>query len=375
MKSAFLIPALFFVFSLQLVAAPTYSAVNYGAASGDELDAFNRINAFRADPTNALYGMFVERYAYGETKPVFDALLNGQTTHTPNWWANTFGGDIVTWSMDASGTVPETLNTQFGGLSSQSAYIWNDNIGWAAHQYATWVEVDAGMSPNPHAVTGAPTLGNRFTEAGVAWSNIGENIARDWDLDTMAMHMGFAIDWGPGTDGIQDPPGHRNSMLSPIYTELGIGIVDEQWNPGKYTQVQHFANVNSTSPIFYGYVFEEDDGAGMAFTASLVDAESPIELPTLNAQIAGVTVTIYDAGNNPIGSDVTDALGAYTIINPSGTPESVVFETPNGDQFTTSAFGSSGNNYFLDAFIPIPEPSSFTFLLGSLGLLARSRRR
>ncbi len=40
---------------LPFLKADTFNAVNYGEASTDEADAFNRINAFRADPQNELY--------------------------------------------------------------------------------------------------------------------------------------------------------------------------------------------------------------------------------------------------------------------------------------------------------------------------------
>ena len=42
-------------------------------------------------------------------------------------------------------------------------------------------------------------------------------------------HAGFAIDWGgdpddPNTTGIQNPPGHRDSMMSGSFREVGIRI-------------------------------------------------------------------------------------------------------------------------------------------------------
>jgi hypothetical protein len=49
-------------------------------------------------------------------------------------------------------------------------------------------------------------------------------------------HAGFNIDWGPGTDGTQDPPGHRNAIMSVSgnYTNVGYAVVTES-NPA--TQV------------------------------------------------------------------------------------------------------------------------------------------
>ncbi len=336
---------------LSLPGAITFNSVNYGAPSADESDAFNRINDFRADPQNELYDMFVGQ-GYAGTKAVFDAALAAKNSYTSGegWWQSNFGGSIVTSSMDFFATVPATLKNQFDALPAAGTlnpYTWSNNIGWAAHQYSVWVENDAGATPNPHAIPGAPSLGARFTEVGVNWGNVGENIARNWPLNTAQMHMGFAIDWGTGVDGIQSPPGHRNSMLSSTFEELGIGIVDlPSWNPGNYTQTQHFARTFSTDPIFYGYVTDCATGD----------------------ENAGITVNVYDASGNLLGTTTTDARGGYTIEFAGGTP---AYATYNGEQ-STIALGTDGANFFLDA--AIPEPSS-TLLLALATLAPTLRRR
>ena len=42
-------------------------------------------------------------------------------------------------------------------------------------------------------------------------------------------HAGFNIDWGPGPNGMQDPPGHRNAIMSVSgnYTNVGYAVVAE----------------------------------------------------------------------------------------------------------------------------------------------------
>ena len=46
---------------------------------------------------------------------------------------------------------------------------------------------------------------------------------------TVYGHAGFNIDWGPGTDGTQDPPGHRNAIMSvnQNYTNVGYAVVPD----------------------------------------------------------------------------------------------------------------------------------------------------
>ncbi|QDV86004.1 CAP domain-containing protein [Planctomycetes bacterium TBK1r] len=337
--------------------ADVFTAINYGAADANEQIAFDSINDFRADPRNGLYKAF-QGLGYSGTKVQFDSILSGQTSHTSGWWASNFGNNLVTGSMDFFQTVPSTVKSQFDSLPSAgslSPFLWSDNIGWSAHQYATWVENDAGMTANPHAIPGAPGLGGRFTNAGVNWLSAGENIAADWLLSPDLMHAGFAIDWGVGTDGIQDPPGHRNSMLSSDFTHAGIGIVDGGWTPGDVTQVQHLARTFSMDDsIFFGYVTDELTG----------DA------------LMGISVDLYDASNVLLGTTTTDAQGAYTIEYDGG------FGSPDrvdlfafGRTVTSTGLGSSGSNYFLDAAITaVPEPSSF-FALTTFAIPVVLRRR
>ncbi len=272
--------------------------------------------------------MFVDQ-GYGGSKAVFDGLLNGQTSHTAGWWVSNFGSNLATNSMDFNATVPSTLNSQFAALPSGPlpAYAWSDNLGWAAHQYSVWVEHDAGATSNPHAVAGAPGFAARFTDAGVNWTGIGENIAANWPFDTALIHMGFGVDWGPGIDGIQSPPGHRDSMLSTSYDHLGIGIVDAGWDAGRITQVQHFAAQFSADPIVYGYVTDEMTGS----------------------ELSGVIVNVFDAGNNLLGTAITDARGAYTIRYTGGTPDYTTYVVSSAPAITGSGLGNSGSNYFLDA--------------------------
>jgi len=338
------------------VCADSYTAVNYGAANASELNAFNRINAFRADPQNSLYAMFVEQ-GYGGNQSTFNALLAGKTSYTSNegWWPSNFGGNLATWSMDFYATVPSTLLSQFNALPAGplAAFTWSDNIGWSAHQYAVWIEDDAGATGNPHAIPGAPSLGDRFTNAGVNWSSSArENVARNWPLLVDIMHMGFSIDWGPGVDGIQSPPGHRDTMLSSS-THIGIGFYDDPayGDPGDLTQVQHVTTQNSTDPIFYGYVTDAADEA-----------------------LSGVTVTLYDSGDNSLGSATTDAQGAYTIQYSGGTPDYATYDDAVTLYTSNIALGNSGSNYFLDA--TIPEPATMSLLaIGGIALLSRRRSR
>lgn len=339
-----------FILTVQASWAVLSSVVNYGAPTVNEQQALDKINRFRSAPQSELSAMFSESFAGTYTNTDMQTLLEGQAWSS-NFWANTFGGNIASWSMDFYQTSPGTLYSQFQGLSSASALSWNDNIGWAAYQYATWVERDEGTTSNPHSIPGAPGLGDRFSNAGVNWTGIGENIAADWPMNVNLMHMGFAVDWGPGTDGIQSPPGHRNSMLNGSFNSIGIGLVDDGWTGGDFTQVQHLATVSSTDPIVYGFAFDENGDP-----------------------LAGVEVDVYDSSSSIIGSAMSDAIGAYTVILSGGdTPETAVY---SDGALTSDALtlGSENGNWFLDVQM-VPEPSIATFVILLSACLPVLRRR
>lgn len=253
-------------------------------------------------------------------------------------------------------TSPNVLYDEFQAMALlplRSPYTWNNNIGWAAHQYAARVEADAGATQNPHLLPG-PTLGARISNVGVNWSNVGENIAPNWVPNPAAMHMAFAVDWGTGTNGMQNPRGHRDAMMSALYTGIGIGTVDEGWGAGRVTKVQKLAALSSTNRIAYGYVYTDASATTKA---------------------AGATVNIYDAAGVLLGSTTSDSSGAYTyVVSPAAAAPATAEFSLAGITTPRHALGNAGNTWFLDA-AAIPEPSSALLAgLAILGACARRRR-
>jgi len=331
---------------------------NYGAPTVSEQTSFNLINRFRADPVNELARMFNDNFGTTHTNTTLGQLLDG-VNYSANFWSSTFSNNVVSGSMNFFQTSPNVLYDEFQAMAllpPRSPYTWNNNIGWAAHQYAARVEADAGATQNPHLLPG-PDLGTRISNVGVNWSNLGENIAPNWLPNPATMHMAFAVDWGTGTNGMQNPRGHRDAMMSALFTNIGIGTVDEGWGFERVTQVQKLAALSPTNPtnrIAYGYVYTDASATTKA---------------------AGATVNIYDAAGNLLGSTTSDSSGAYTYIVSSTATAPATAEFIQGS-FTTArhALGNDGNTWFLDAAV-IPEPSSALLAgLAILGACARRRR-
>jgi len=69
---------------------------------------------------------------------------------------------------------------------------------------------------------------DRIDAAGFDYTSAA-GIVYSYSEHTVYGHAGFNIDWGPGTDGTQDPPGHRNAIMSvnANYTNVGYAVVAE----------------------------------------------------------------------------------------------------------------------------------------------------
>ena len=76
---------------------------------------------------------------------------------------------------------------------------------------------------------------NRIDAAGFKYTSAA-GIVFSYSDSALYGHAGFNIDWGPGPNGMQDPPGHRNAIMSVSgnYTNVGYAVVAES-NPA--TQV------------------------------------------------------------------------------------------------------------------------------------------
>jgi hypothetical protein len=66
----------------------------------------------------------------------------------------------------------------------------------------------------------------RIDAAGFEYTTVA-GIVFSYSEHTVYGHAGFNIDWGPGTDGTQDPPGHRNAIMSVSgnYTNVGYAVI------------------------------------------------------------------------------------------------------------------------------------------------------
>jgi hypothetical protein len=103
---------------------------------------------------------------------------------------------------------------------------------------------------------------NRIATNGYKASAYGENVYSYAD-SVFHGHAAFAVDWGGPVGGMQDPTGHRDNMFSPLFREVGIGVVDgSNGSVGPQLVTQDFG-AQDASPIFItGVVYFDLNGSG-----------------------------------------------------------------------------------------------------------------
>jgi uncharacterized protein YkwD len=162
-----------------------------------------------------------------------------------------------------------------------------------------------------HFLPNEPGLIDRMRDAGYDPSSVAENIFAYPD-SIEAAHAGFAIDWGVGPHGIQEPAGHRISMTNGLYREVGIDITEER-NPntsvGTFVVTQHF-----------GIDRKAVWGMGDAYLVGVVytDAIKDDDFYTPGEGLGGVTITVSDLVSDRVFSTKTWDAGGYQIALPRG---------------------------------------------------------
>jgi hypothetical protein len=106
-----------------------------------------------------------------------------------------------------------------------------------------------------HTGSTGSTLGSRASAQGYTFSTLGENVFARAD-SIFYGHAGFNVDWGIGPGGMQFPPGHRNSINSPAFREVGVGVVlGVNGSVGPQLVTQDFGTQQGAIPFITGVVY------------------------------------------------------------------------------------------------------------------------
>ena len=198
------------------------------------------------------------------------------------------------------------LRSQLDGVAAVAPVAWNENLATSADTHS---QLMLDFDQQSHNLPGELGLGDRIRDAGYQFRRAAENIFAFTESPVQG-HAGFYIDWGFGPGGIQDPAGHRLAILSPNFTEVGLGVLeqtDPNANTGPFLVTQHFGQRSGTGPFLTGVVIDDlndDDFYGFGEGLGGVSVEA--------VGINGTTGTF---------STVTYATGGYTLEVANGTYE------------------------------------------------------
>ena len=194
------------------------------------------------------------------------------------------------------------LASQWQSLDSVQPLGWNEKLYNAAAEHN---QLMIQFDEQSHQLPGEQDLADRIDAAGYDTQLVGENVF-SFAESTFHGHAGFAIDWGPGPDGIQDPPGHRDVMTNEHFREIGISIQQES---NRFTEV---------GPL----VMTQDFGVPQKFGNSLL-----LGVVYGDADTNGFYTAGEGLGNIHVDADGTGghfeshtmSAGGYQIKVPTGT--------------------------------------------------------
>jgi uncharacterized protein YkwD len=199
-----------------------------------------------------------------------------------------------------------TLAQQWATLTPAPPLDWNDDLATAAVTHDRLMEMDNMQS---HQLPGEADLPTRVTAAGYSnYSDLEESVFA-YATSVFDAHASFAIDWGDNPpSGIQNPPGHRENLMSTGVTDIGIAVISgpgdgDGTTTGPLLFTEDFgAQFNAGNPFILGSVFNDTNGDGYY---------------TSGEGVASVNVTADGAG----GSFTTTTLsaGGYQVQVPAGT--------------------------------------------------------
>lgn len=256
------------------------------------------------------------------------------------------------------------MQSQFAALPAVAPVALNAQLIAAARRHSGDMLTNSFQG---HGGADGSDASQRVRQAGYTFQALGENVYANAD-SVFYGHAGFDVDWGPGTGGMQTPPGHRVTIHDARFREVGVGVLFGNNTPPNDSQVpgarpvgpqlvtQEFATRQGATPIITGVVYYDLNGnnfydlgegiGGVQVTAS--GTATPAETARSGGYalpVAGngtYTVTFSGTGLTSFSREVTiaqtrnqkvDFLPTYVVPSVTGTATPAV-NRPNGYQIT-----------------------------------------
>ncbi|MGE5609051.1 MAG: CAP domain-containing protein [Bacillota bacterium] len=218
------------------------------------------------------------------------------------------------------GVDPKVLKTQWSSLTASQPLAWNSILQKTAADHNTqMITYDEQSHQLPNEV-GLPNRTSQAGYLGKTYTAVGENVYA-YSYSVFYGHAGFAIDWGEGPGGMQNPAGHRDNLMDPEFKEVGIAITvqnDSSKNVGPLVVTQDFG-VRDIDP---------DTGkATNSFITGVIyaDAVTQDRFYTPGEGLGSVSVEVRRPGSGTlVKSSVTYASGGYAVQVANGTYDVVI---------------------------------------------------
>jgi len=135
-------------------------------------------------------------------------------------WLATMDDPDVAAARDFFNVDASALQSEFAGYAAKPPAAFDVRLYYAAKAHSDYlISIDDQNHDNQIA---------RISNADFIYSQAA-GIVFSYSDHTIFGYAGFNIDWGNGSGGTQDPPGHRQSImsLSGNYTNAGLAVVPE----------------------------------------------------------------------------------------------------------------------------------------------------
>ncbi len=198
------------------------------------------------------------------------------------------------------------LRSQWDQLTPAQPVAWSNQLHESAVAH-TQLMID--YDQQSHNLPNEPNLGDRVGNTGYQFTTLAENIYA-YGTSVFESHAAFAIDWGDNPNGIQNPPGHRDTIMSSSYREVGIGILPEDnlsTKVGSLLTTQHFGSskqlATTNTSWLLGTIFRDVDND---------------DFYTIGEGLSDITVNINGISNPNFSTSIkTETAGGYqTLLSP-----------------------------------------------------------
>ncbi|MEZ6119569.1 MAG: CAP domain-containing protein [Pirellulaceae bacterium] len=240
------------------------------------------------------------------------------------------------------------LQAQFQALRPAPPLAWNTQLHDSATYYSNLVIENDQQS---HTLDEWNIL-ERIQQFGYDFSRGGTVAENLFAYSTSAEfgHAAFVIDWGFTPTGLQQPPGHRQSLISPEYREIGVSSLydrDTTNDVGPHVITQHFATDFADGPFLTGVAFQDADGNAFYSPGEGI-SEFQVDVLDSNGRTVATTKGFASGGYSLDVGHLTAADYRIRMYSPSLIP------------FETTARLSDTDNVLLDFLNPTPSIDALT---------------